>query len=111
MELRFEWPERTSDQPAFSISEIEAPFTVATVSSIWVVQLEGYIRLPRDGASRDAPESIDGRTFVDGALIPFRSSSFFQEGFGWHLQLVPSDRPKDALGIHTGVIERASTNR
>lgn len=108
MDLSFEWPTETFGLPTPIDLGLIDDLAVATASSIWVVSKTGYIRLPRDGLARDAPNSFDDHTFVDGAMIEYRDGYFFHEGVGWRLQLVPSDRPADAYGIHTGRIERGS---
>ena len=108
MELSFEWPTETLDLPTPIDLDIVDDLVVATASSIWVISKIGYIRLPRNGHTRDAPTSLNDHTFVDGAMIEYRDAYFFHEGVGWRLQLVPRDRPADAYGIHTGRIERGS---
>lgn len=107
-ETTFEWPRHTVGGPATTPLRA-ADCVLETQSSVWVVRLDGFLRLPRDGEFRDgAPLSVDDIKFVDGALVPFREIYFRNVGIGWVLQAVPSDRPKGAEGIQSGNILRAS---
>lgn len=80
-----------------------------TQNSVWVIQPDGFIRLPRNGEARDSPKAFDDVTFIDGALIPYRDVYLCNAGgYGWMVQVVPSHRPDGAQGVQSGVIVNAS---
>jgi hypothetical protein len=85
-----------------------AAATIATRMSVWLIDGDRYVRLPRAEAPRPSPHAIDS-ALDDGQPVEFTEAFFEQRGTeAWTLRLVPAHRGPRAGGIQTGPIVAAT---
>lgn len=79
---------------------------VETANSVWLLDPDGYVRLPRSEMPRPNQRSVDG-ALDDGRQVAYREVFLQRDRRGVRLRIVPKRRDLTAKGVITGDILRS----